>query len=619
MTRKPKKTRNCIEPWRSFQFHAGGDIIPCCSGTMIGNFGNIITDYFAAIQNGKHPDLFANKAYIDLRNGLLTGELNKSCIACRSVHEEDITPEELQQRVINHLESQGHSTVGKDLSREYAFYECGGNITNKCNFSCLYCAHSGEKGHVDFFQLEIAQERFLTFLDFICSKGLKIFNFCGIGELTIYPEWQRLCESILNKHPQLKLRIISNFGKKFTESELDTFLRFDIIHVSCDTFDENIYAWLRKGGYLPILLDNIRRLKTKFSDITHNDPKLVFNITVTDAIIDHLEELFRFAAENSMFVHLSSLFVMDGSISSMTNCVKKITDLDDSQMPHLRETLLDLPRRMKAQNPLTNVWEYKFIYKSIKQKADKITFNEFSPNIDEIIYNIFYLAHLKNADAYLRKIWLSFDEDLKGIFITAGKKIQFELPSIRGKLTYRAIWCHERMDGNLEIIKGEIEEITIAEKLSLSFANCPTNYNNILFEVLSFTPSCKAGHTAKEIEPLPPADRSQPVLIREAFLDYEEDTFARLLVESQEPIVIWCAGLRALQLLSNTCLGQANIEMIIDGNPEKKGQHFCGKTICSPNEINSFTGKIIVTHASSPEQVEFQIRRLGVTNEIMIL
>ena len=108
-------------------------------------------------------------------------------------------------------------------------------------------------------------------------------------------------------------------------------------------------------------------------------------------------------------------------------------------------------------------------------------------------------------------------------------------------------------------------------------------------------------------------------MVREAFLSNEENNVAQRLADSQEPIIIWCAGLRTLQMLSNTALGKANIEMIIDSNPEKKGQLFCGKIVQSPEDIGDFSGKIVIIHASSPEQVEFQIRQLGIQNESILL
>ncbi len=614
-----KKTRNCIEPWRTVQFDATGNISPCCSGTMKGNFGNINTDYFDAVQKGGFIGLFLNEDYRRLRNGLLTGELPAPCISCRSVYEEDITTEELQKKVIDHLESQGINAVGAELATVYAFSEGGGNITNRCNFSCVYCAHSGEGGHAGYYRAEMDRDHFLEFIDFLCSRGLKIFNFCGIGELTAYPEWQRVCGIIMQRHPQLRLRLISNFGREFKDSELDMLSRFDLVHVSCDTLDEQTYSWLRKGGRLPILLDNIRRLRERFSGDPGKDPKLAFNVTVTDMVVDKLEGLFRFAAANNMFVHLSALFVMPGSISSKKGCVKKISDMPVSQTLHVREVFYDLPRRMKAENPLSGVWEYKFLYKSIMQKADAISYDRFVPQTDELIYQLFHKLSQKDKSAYLRKFWLSFDEEVKGIFISAGTGIEIRLPFVSGEIVYRAVWCRDRGDGNLDILFGPLEEAAATLELTVAAENCGARYDHMLFEVVSYGQSANELKTVRYLSPVLPDGEGAYYMVREAFLMEDEEAVAQKLVDSQDPIVIWCAGLRALQLLSGTCMGKANIKMIIDGDPSKKGQLFCGRIIHSPEEFGDFGGKIVVLHASCPEQVELNIRRLGINNEIVIL
>jgi len=617
MESSPKTTRNCIEPWRSVQFEAGGGISPCCSGTLTGNYGNMFTDYFEAIEAGRPTDIFANDDYRALRQGLLTGDLAPSCRSCRMVHDADISTGELRQRVLNHLGIPDDASLDVDLTRAHAFHECGGNITNRCNFSCLYCSHSGEGGHAGFYRAEIGRQPFVDWIGFLHRQGLRIFNFCGIGELTVYPQWEELCSELLNRHPDLRLRAISNFGRTLTETELEVLSRFDLIHISCDTLDEDTYAWLRKGGRLPVLLNNLERLRARFTGDSARDPKLAFNVTVTDAIVDRLEGLFRYAAEHDMFVHLSTLFVMQGSIVSQTDCVKKLTDMPVEQRPRLRETLCDLPRRMKAQNPLTSVWEYRYIYKAIMTLADDITFNRFVPGAEEAIYSAFHRLHPRNPGAYLRKFWLSFDEVIKGIFLSRGQDLWIETPP--GRITYRAVWCRTRPDGNLSVVCGPMEHAILGEGFILSTRHLSEPFENMLFEVLFQEPTGVAEGANPRISPVPPAEVTPSLLVREAFLAEDEDLVARRLVESQEPIVIWCAGLRTLQLLSNTSLGQANIRMIIDGNPGRQGQPFCGWTIQAPADLRDFAGKILVIHASCPERVEQQLRRDGITNEILIL
>lgn len=619
MIKKAGKTRNCIEPWRSVQFDAEGNVTPCCSGTITGNFGNIIAEHFNRIEQGLPSTIFSNPGYRQLRNGLLTGNLHPSCISCRSVHDEDVSPDELRKRVVNHLQSQGVSTEGKDLTALFAFAECGGNITNRCNFSCVYCSHSGDGGHIGYYGKEMEREQFLGIIAFLYGNGLKIFNFCGIGELTIYPDWDGLARAILERCPGIRLRAISNFGKRLSESELDTLSRFDLLHISCDTLDEKLYASLRPGGTLSLLLDNLHRLKERLAANQPEGPMLAFNVTLTDAVVYRLEELFRFAAANDMFVHLSTLFEMKGSKASATRCVKNITEMPLVELPRVREVIYDLPRRMKAENHLANVWEYSFIYNEITQKVSPLTFNQFVPANGDVFYTAFYRDNLRNPHAFLRKYWLSFDVAIKGILILSGAKVTLTLPCRTGELTFRPHWCLERIDGGAELFSGQIEVLSVSDTITVAAPVSARYYSHLLLEVISFEPSDSTIKPIRsELSPHPFFGCSEGIVVRESIFKDERHVIEQL-VASHVPLVIWCAGLRTLQLLSNTSLGSANITMIIDGNHARRGEEFCGHTISSPEDIAGFDGKIVIIHSSFPEKVEQQIRLLGIKNEICIL
>jgi hypothetical protein len=98
-----------------------------------------------------------------------------------------------------------------------------------------------------------------------------------------------------------------------------------------------------------------------------------------------------------------------------------------------------------------------------------------------------------------------------------------------------------------------------------------------------------------------------------------EEAIVERLVKSREPIAIWCAGLRTLQVFAKTRLSEANIKMIIDGDPQKYGQKFCGYTVRKPDDVASFDGTIVIMHASSPEKIKKHICSLGVANRIIIV
>ncbi len=608
---RTKFTKNCLAPWRSLEFLADGKVSPCC-GPIRGDFGNLLEDLPTLDEEG---GLFRNDAYRDLRRRLLDGDLPEACRNCRAVHDPDIPVEAFERKVVDYLEARGVTTEGKDLADLYAFEECGGNITNRCNFACIYCSHSGAGAKLGSLGKVMARESFMAILDCLIERGLRIFNFCGLGELTAYRHWQSLCRDILDRHPDLKLRLISNFGRRLSHDDLALLARFELIQISCDTFDTARFDWLRGKEKLPVLLENLKALRAILETRAPPRPTLAFNVTVSNANVDDMIGIFRYAAEHTMHVHLSALFDMEGSIAKETGCVRKIWEVSGHALLHNREVFLDLPRRLKAANPLASVWEYRHLHDELMRRADLVSLNQFLPEAHERFYSAFFAAPQIAGTAYLRKVWLDFDEAIRGIWIEPGVKFIVTLPFDSASLRYRVHLVQTKIDGSLILDEGNTVMANVGKTLTVS-----TNGNtgaHFLFEVTDYSRSecaCPANKIVVDVR-----DANGPRrCVREATDSSALERIAEHFADSQQPLILWCAGLKTLQALSDTRLLQANIAMIIDGAPDKQGKTLCGHTIRPPEAARDLVCPILVLHASAPEAVEQELRRAGYRNEILI-
>ncbi|WP_230976231.1 radical SAM protein [Pseudothauera nasutitermitis] len=606
-----KLTKNCMAPWRAVEFLADGKISPCC-GPIRGDFGNLQQDLPTL---GAERGLFRNADYRKLRNALLTGDLPDACKQCRAVHEPDIPAEALAAKVAAYLEARGVPTAGEDLAGLYAFDECGGNITNRCNFSCIYCSHSGPDGHRGTLAQVMDQDFFMAVLDELVARGLQIFNFCGLGELTTYRHWQRLCQEIFARHPRLRLRLITNFGRKLDADELRLLTRFEIVQISCDTFDEERFAWLRTHGKLPVLRQNLENLLAATREHGRS-PRIVFNVTVSNANVDDMVEVFRYAAGNDIHIHLSALFDMEGSITQGKAILGKIWEVSDAALLHNREVFIDLPRRALAANPSITCWEYRHLHDQIMSRADRITFDQFVPAEQEIFYSAFFSARLSNQQTYLRKIWLGFDDSIRGIWIAPGNRFVIPLPAPSARLSYRCHTVRTRVDGTLILAQGESRSAHVGKLLTVS-APRGGDVDHFL-EITGYTPE----------ESLPPLDEivlengaSVPAgyhAVRESADSSGVERIAAHFAASQEPLIIWCAGLKTLQALSDTRLAEANISMIVDSDAHKHGQSICGHVVQSTERVLECDHPILILHASEPRRIEQQIRTMGIENELLI-
>ena len=420
----------------------------------------------------------------------MEGNLQKACIDCRSVADY-IPPDLLRKRVVDHLRYGGRKiSESTDLSTEFAFTDCFTNVTDKCNFSCIYCfVHSNDNlGDGLRNYIEIDRERFLKIVSFLAANGLEYLNFCGSGELTVYPHWQELCLELLCKFPDVKLSLVSNFGRRFSDAEYDVLSRFFQIRISCDTLNPEKYSWLRPGGRLPLLLENVNNLIARFKNGSEN-PKLFFIITESDAILDGLTDLAKFAVERNISLFFSNLSLVAGSVATRTNCLKKIVDIPDPQILDAWEIIHDLPRRIRAEDPPMDFFcDLGPLYNAVKQRAETITFNRFVPSEDEVVYKSFASAQLDNSDMYLRKFFLSFDDCVKGIFIRSGLTVDVSLPYSAGLLEYRLVLCKEIEAKSLRVFIGNSSTVAVGDRISLSAVKCPTRFTHVLFEILSYEP-----------------------------------------------------------------------------------------------------------------------------------
>jgi hypothetical protein len=478
---KPLMTKACIAPWEMLEVGVDGGIRPCC-GPVEGDFGNINS----VLSNpAMFRDALNSEAHKQLRRQLLTGELEDACATCRIAPNKPITIEALRRNVVVYLQNRGRNiSEHTDLCSEFAFEACNAGVTDKCNFSCIYCfTHSNDKtGEGIRKYTAISHERLLQLTSLLVENGLKVLAIGNVGELTIYPSWRDLCTTLFDNYPNLYVTLVSNFGRKFSDADLDVLVRFHRIAISCDTIDPELYSWLRRGGRIDVLLNNISRLKSRMCNTTGHKPSLVLNVTESNVIIDKLVDLAKYAVDNEIDLQFSNLLVVKGSFAEKNKCLTKITDIPDDQVPSAWEVIGDLRERMVVQNPRVRL-DFGPLYDILKQRAEAISLNRFVPSANELFYRSFACAHPRNPNAILRKIFRSFYDCYRGILITSGSTIAIKLPYLAARLKYRTIWCK---NNHSDMYIGAMEEASVGSYLSIATARTKRYFTHVLMEVFEY-------------------------------------------------------------------------------------------------------------------------------------
>jgi len=605
-------TRPCLHPWRTVCFSAEGKILPCCAA-IDGEYGNLNRDCFDREAGEGPSDLFRNEAYLELRKGLLEGNPIQACQVCRIVPEGWIPVEGLEAMVSAYLARKGLDPVGADLTRLFVFERALGSLTNRCNFSCIYCVQSvtGEDRVRLALGEEMADERFFSFIELLVQGGLRELVLVGIGELTHFEGWEAVCGRLFDAFPKLRVSLTSNFGRLLHASELEVLSRFDTLCISCDTLDADLYARLRRGGKLSTLLQNLRRLQALPQPL----PKVCLNVVISDLVIPGLEEVARFAVENGFFLNFSNLYIALNSAAERTGALHRVEDMPRAEMPAIWDLLQHLPRRIKAGNPHSDIWDLGSFYEHVRQNALALTCNEFVPGAEEEVYRLFAAQHPQRQDAFLKRIYTGFDDQHRGILLRAGSQLQ--LQGLFASLLVRPVWCHLREDGNLTFSSGQPFTVDIGGDLRVTFGLPPGSVNAVLLEVLESRTLEGQGASELTLDLEVPAGVCLTNFAWERVLLHEVDRGLQAMVRSREPVAVWCAGARTLSLLEGTCLGQLDIRMVIDR--ARAGSEVGGLPVSAPEAIRDFRGVILVAHATAPYRIEQDIRNMGIHNMIHIL
>lgn len=606
--RAAQKTKACLHPWKTTSILGNGAISPCC-GNVTGHWGNLNDDLFQK-REGEETDIFRNADYLKLREGLLSGNIPDSCKDCRIIAEDDISTDELKKRLMVHIAT-GSEDV--DLLREFRITELVIGITNKCNLRCIYCPQSIPKSRtggredlssMQFYQAEISEKNFFRLLDYLAPRGLKYLNFVGLGELTIYKNWQHLLDQVHERYPDLHAQVVTNLSVELRPEDIHALLKFDAVVVSCDTLDKDLHESIRAGSNFEIFYANLMALLQTRNNVGKHCA-IGFNITESNLTIRTWENLFRFATLHDIGIGFSGLYYVKDSVADRTNHLKKINEMDHAELLEIWPMINSLPRRIKAENPRIDADSIGPFYKYIKTIAMGRTCDLFYPtdSPDDTVYRAFKKLYLSDGNHYLRNIYLSFDECIKGICLKKGNKIRFPL-DVRGTYEFNVVGVIERPDRNLEISIAGTVLLDVTGEITLNATSSDfEEFSHVLFSITLAAKSC-----AKITSPDHPLQFGNRIFVRELLLLHEIDEFISNLAVRGIPCVIWCAGARTQRLFDWTSLGSLSIIKIVDSNPDLQGTHIGTHIVATPDEVRSIAAPVLIVNATNPYKIEQEIK-----------
>ncbi|PIR71461.1 MAG: hypothetical protein CO145_01750 [Candidatus Nealsonbacteria bacterium CG_4_9_14_3_um_filter_37_13] len=166
--------------------------------------------------------------------------------------------------------------VGKIEKLLRAPLSVGIEITNKCNFNCVYC-YNKNHGNQDMKVKDF--ERVISILE---TVGVFSISISG-GEPLCHDKFKDICKII--KKSKLNTALMTNgyFVKKYTQL-INTV--FDQVYISIDG-PENIHNKLRMG--FQVIIEGLKEIKIR----------KIMAVTLTKANSNYLEEIIKISKENS--------------------------------------------------------------------------------------------------------------------------------------------------------------------------------------------------------------------------------------------------------------------------------------------------------------------------------
>ena len=227
---------------------------------------------------------------------------------------------------------------GTDLLESHRTKIAHIEFSSRCNLRCVFCYASqpGYKG------VDLDAETIENVIETIKTRNVKVVTVSGHGETTMYKDWHRYCEKMIDAG--MPLHIISNFAKELSHEELDVLSRFKSVEVSCDTSDPELFKKLRRGADLKTLSLNISRLRAMAIKEQRKGPTISFSCVVSDQNVFRLMDYVSFG---------KALGVTHFNFCNLT----KYSPLKDTLNPeHITEMPLELLH--KAEASLAETFEF---------------------------------------------------------------------------------------------------------------------------------------------------------------------------------------------------------------------------------------------------------------------
>ena len=428
-----KLTKNCLLPWTFMQVHAGGMMQPCAVGPDT-DLGDFILDYCQPLKRGERRDVLNNPGLRAVREGLLTGNLRPMCRRCFFMSDKLIPTEELRNKVKDFLRPRlpaGTDMDTVDLTRTCGLEEFAISFTNRCNLRCVYCVQSKLAGSNPYFKMDFPDEYIDDALEFIAAQKPKMLRTCVEGEATVHKRWREIFTRFHDKHPEIALRMTTNFSRKFSSEDFELLAKYTALDISIDTIDPDLYGKIRCNGNIELVKSNLEKLRDLIDQRSGEGPsEVTLHSVVSSLTWREQEKLADFAFSLGFGIALGNYEERANTVAFQSGMLRPLSTLSVDEQIEARDMIARIQR--KAQQLTCSFSCQGGLFQHVNETAER-QYNRFAPYDANPLYASFHAQHPKGSPGAHLDIFYDYDNiAYAGISLQPGQEIDLSGIAAKG-------------------------------------------------------------------------------------------------------------------------------------------------------------------------------------------
>jgi len=271
----------CPLPWTGFYADISGDIKNCiCSRENIGS-----------LKDNDIHEILSGSTNTKTKQQILDKEKPYTCSYCYELEEDKLSSNIVSSRVYYMRQMKKVDINLYSEASNFDLQHVDIRWRNTCNHACVYCdpvLSSKWASELNVIVNTPSEQRIKELKNYVFDNLHQIKNvYMAGGEPMLIKENAEMLELLLEKNPEVELRVNTNLSKTDT-NVMDLICQFKNVHwtVSAESIGDK-FEYIRYGGIWKDFLENLEHIKTLPHKLTFNMVWCIFNHTAIFECIDY--------------------------------------------------------------------------------------------------------------------------------------------------------------------------------------------------------------------------------------------------------------------------------------------------------------------------------------------